>query len=653
MRIFQYSFRALLSSLFLACSIAVGISAEAPDLASIGGDAAKLGEWNGFARCDFEYDGRSCIVVAPKESGPGVPWIWRARFFGHEPQTDLTLLSKGFHLVYMNVSSMYGAPVAVAHWNGFYKYLTEKHGFAKKAVIEGMSRGGLIAYNWAKANPEKVACIYVDAPVCDIRSWPGGMFSGKGSRGDWERCKAAYGLSDEEAADFKGNPLDGLEALAKAGVPLLHVCGAADDVVPMAENTDLLRKTYEGLGGAIRVVSKEGVGHHPHSLEDPALIVNFILGHTFGVNDFIVPRAGLANSARIFKETGKGRVAFIGGSITEMEGYRPRTYKSLEALFPQTKFDFLNAGVSSTSSTTGAFRIASDGFGKGEVDLLFIEFAVNDDQDADHTDAEMVRAMEGMVIHARKRNPLIDIVFLYTANGGHIALFQSGKIPHEIAAHEQVAEHYGIPSVCFAADVAQRMELKEFDWKKFGGVHPAPFGADIYADDIACLLKAGVGRKGKPKPHRMPDKPLDSLNYGGGRFLAIDSTKTAEGWSVIEPDWKSIPGAKRGRFVGFPMLVSETPGAIHTVNFEGTAIGVYIVAGPDAGILECSIDGSEPKEFDLFHKYSKGLHYPRTVMFATDLKPGKHILKLVTSGGKNPASKGNAVRIMTFVENRP
>lgn len=267
--------------------LAMGVgSALAEDgsasLAAIAGEDAKMGEWNGYARTDFKLDGRSCIVVAPKALAAGKPWIWRARFFGQEPQTDIALLEKGFHLVYMDVANMYGAPLAVAHWDKFYAYLVGEHGFAKKAALEGMSRGGLIIFNWAKANPDKVACIYADAPVCDIRSWPGGKGTGKGSKRDWKRCQAVYGITEEGLDDFKGNPIDGLEPLAKAGVPLLHVCGAADDVVPMAENTNIIKQRYEALGGSVRVISKPGVGHHPHSLKDPKEIVDFILSHTAG-----------------------------------------------------------------------------------------------------------------------------------------------------------------------------------------------------------------------------------------------------------------------------------------------------------------------------------------------------------------------------------
>jgi len=235
--------------------------------------------WHGHARYAFVVDGRRCIVVAPKTPAPHRPWIWRARFFGHEPQTDVALLKKGFHVVYMDVAGLFGAPKAVAHWDAFYRYLTGKHGLAAKCALEGMSRGGLIIFNWAAANPDKVACIYADAPVCDFKSWPGGRGKGKGSRRDWLACLKAYGLTEAQALAYRKNPIDNLAPLAKAKVPILSICGGADAVVPFAENTAILQERYHKLGGPSEVVIKEGVGHHPHSLKDPAPIVAFILKH--------------------------------------------------------------------------------------------------------------------------------------------------------------------------------------------------------------------------------------------------------------------------------------------------------------------------------------------------------------------------------------
>jgi len=238
-------------------------------------------QWHGFARHDFDIDGRAATVVRPHDTAAGRPWVWRARFFGHEPQTDLALLGEGFHLVYVDVVNLYGGGAAVAVWDTFYRCLTEEHGFAAKAALEGMSRGGLIVYNWAAANPGKVACIYADAPVCDIRSWPGGKGIGLGSPEDWRRCLGVYGLTDDGAESFRGNPIDRLAPLAEAGVPLLHVCGDADESVPLIENTRVLERRYRDLGGDIKVIVKDGCAHHPHSLPDPQPIVDFILRHTF------------------------------------------------------------------------------------------------------------------------------------------------------------------------------------------------------------------------------------------------------------------------------------------------------------------------------------------------------------------------------------
>ncbi len=239
--------------------------------------------WNGFARLDFNVGGRNCLLVLPKMPAPGNPWIWRTEFFGHEPQADVALLAKGFHAAYINVQNLYGAPAALDAMDAFYARLTKQYHLAPKVVLEGFSRGGLFAFNWAARNPGKVAGLYVDAPVCDFKSWPGGKGRGKGSPGDWERCKQVYGLTEAEALAYRLNPVDNLAPLAQAKIPILSVCGEADTVVPIEENTRLVQRRYQQLGGEIQVIAKPHCEHHPHSLKDPAPIVDFILRHTPGI----------------------------------------------------------------------------------------------------------------------------------------------------------------------------------------------------------------------------------------------------------------------------------------------------------------------------------------------------------------------------------
>ena len=137
--------------------------------------------WHGYERSRFTVDGRACYLVVPKHPAHGRPWVWRARFPDYHPEIDIALLGKGFHIAYLDVAGMFGSPTAVEHGNKFYKRVTEQYGLSKKPALEGVSRGGLFVYNWAAANPDKVACIYADTPVMDFKSWPGGKGKGLGS----------------------------------------------------------------------------------------------------------------------------------------------------------------------------------------------------------------------------------------------------------------------------------------------------------------------------------------------------------------------------------------------------------------------------------------------------------------------------------------
>lgn len=220
---------------------------------------------------DMYKDGGN-IVVVPKQAAKGKPWVWRARFWRHEPQFDVAMLQAGYHIVYCDVGGLLGNPTAVERWNEYYRWLTVEHGFAKKVVLEGMSRGGLIIYNWAIANPGQVAAIYGDAPVMDLRSWPG--FKSKG-------VHRAYSFEDEAAFNaFTGNPVDNLAPLAQAKIPIIHVVGDKDTTVPVAENTAIAETRYKQMGGTMEVIHKAETGHHPHSLKDPTPIVQFIQKHS-------------------------------------------------------------------------------------------------------------------------------------------------------------------------------------------------------------------------------------------------------------------------------------------------------------------------------------------------------------------------------------
>ncbi|MBW8334010.1 MAG: hypothetical protein K0M40_18455, partial [Prolixibacteraceae bacterium] len=214
---------------------------------------AKPFNFYGFQAYDFTFKNRNAKIVVPKLVAPGYPWVWRARFWGHEPQTDIALLERGFHIAYCDVSELFGNDEAMSIWNEYYQLLTSA-GLARKSVMEGMSRGGVYIYRWAAKYPERVAAVYADAPVLDLKSWPGGKGQSKGSAADWETFKKDFNLkTEEDAISFKGNPIDLTTSIASAGFPMIHVVGDADDIVPVAENTTPFEQKVKEKGGFIQV----------------------------------------------------------------------------------------------------------------------------------------------------------------------------------------------------------------------------------------------------------------------------------------------------------------------------------------------------------------------------------------------------------------
>ena len=210
----------------------------------------KRSQWNGYERYDFQVDGKPVLVVAPKQAAAGRPWVWHGEFFGHKPAPDIALLGRGFHVVYMSVPDMLGCPEAVAHWNTFYRELTgevrlrEESGAGRaepRRAVRLQLGGG--------ESRQRGLHLRATPPVCDFKSWPGGKGKGKGSPRDWKLVLERYGFQVEaEALAYRKNPVDNLEPLAKAGVPLLHVYGDADDVVPWDENTGVVAERYRQAG---------------------------------------------------------------------------------------------------------------------------------------------------------------------------------------------------------------------------------------------------------------------------------------------------------------------------------------------------------------------------------------------------------------------
>ena len=222
-----------------------------------------------YETATFEIAGRACKLTKPKNAAPGKPWIWRCRFYGAFPNVDEALLAEGWHIAWIDVANLFGAEAAMEAFDEFYAAIVKRGKLSNRPVMEGFSRGGLPAMNWAIRHPDKVSGVYLDAPVLDIHTWPK-----RTSPKLWKPCMEVYGLTEETAGDWKG-PLDNFAPLVENKVPIFIVAGGNDDPVPWSENGGVLETRVKESGGDISVIVKAACGHHPHSLHDTTPVVEW------------------------------------------------------------------------------------------------------------------------------------------------------------------------------------------------------------------------------------------------------------------------------------------------------------------------------------------------------------------------------------------
>lgn len=374
-------------------------------------------------------------------------------------------------------------------------------------------------------------------------------------------------------------------------------------------------------------------------------------------NKHIANRGSMLNSKIKFERNKKGRVVFMGGSITEMKGWREMVCEELKQRFPETKFEFINAGISSTGSIPGAFRFNRDVLLHGPVDLLFEEAAVNDETNHFNKE-EQIRGMEGIIRQARISNPEMDIIMLHFIWDKMLQPLEKGKIPDVILNHEKVAEYYNVSSINLALEVSQRMQAGEFNWKKFGGTHPSPFGHAIYAATISQFFNIAwndsLKATNKITAHELPNQPLDHYSYFNGKLVNIKKAKRSKEWRY-KTNWKpNIKAKTRKGFVNVPAIEASTVGSELLFSFNGTAVGIFHVAGPDAGIIEYSIDDGPFKRKDLFTEWSSQIYLPWVTMLESRLNEGKHKVIIRITKDHNPQSVGTACQIMNFtINNKP
>lgn len=243
----------------LACSQVLTERQSALVRKLLADQAGAMGEQYGARRTSMDIGKHKGFILEPaKPQANGTrPWVWYAPATGSHPNKSnewvlRKLLDQGFHVCGINVGESYGSPAGRQAFTEFHQRLVREYKLDARASLLAQSRGGLMLYNWAAENPEKVRCIAGIYPVCDLRSYPG-----------LSKAAGAYGLTPQELEEqlTRHNPIDRLEPLAKAGVPILHIHGDADAVVPLEKNSQVVAERYAALGGKMKLLVVPGKGH--------------------------------------------------------------------------------------------------------------------------------------------------------------------------------------------------------------------------------------------------------------------------------------------------------------------------------------------------------------------------------------------------------
>ncbi|MBT4011102.1 MAG: prolyl oligopeptidase family serine peptidase [Planctomycetaceae bacterium] len=212
-------------------------------------------------RVNFQLKEHHAFTMIPPKADKTkpIPWIWYAPTLGqglpgkHETWMFTKLHEHGIAIAGIDVGESYGSPQGRKLYQALYQELTSNKRFAPKPVLLARSRGGLMLYSWANKHPESVGGIAGIYPVCNLTSYPG-----------VSRAAAAFGLTSAQLEERlpQLNPIEQLEPLAKAKVPIFHIQGDSDKVVPLEPNSKLLAQRITAAGGNAKVEVIKDQGHN-------------------------------------------------------------------------------------------------------------------------------------------------------------------------------------------------------------------------------------------------------------------------------------------------------------------------------------------------------------------------------------------------------
>ena len=338
-------------------------------------------------------------------------------------------------------------------------------------------------------------------------------------------------------------------------------------------------------------------------------------------------RDGLPNFFAKLAGGGPVRIAYLGGSITAADGWRPKSFAWFKTQYPHAELFEINAAISGTGSDYGACRIASDVLSKNP-DLVFMEHRVNGGGGFE------AKSVEGIVRQVWKHNPHTDICLVYTLSLGMLKELQAGNQTSFGAIMEAVANAYHIPSIDLGVEIAKRVKVGELVFKSDAavpgklvfskdGVHPGSEGHDLYRDVIARSMLA-MQSMGKPQAHSLPT-PLEPHCWETASLVPITRAVLSSGWKAVDAKTDAIYGEDLGRTEAMLRGAMKCDRTGETITFEwnGTTLGFSDIPQGSGMEVEATIDQTQPPVTIQRPQTDSTRHYAR-FFYLPEQAPGQH-----------------------------
>ena len=377
---------------------------------------------------------------------------------------------------------------------------------------------------------------------------------------------------------------------------------------------------------------------------------NFVAQHD-NVKE-LQPRGYLPNFFQKIKNKDTVRIAYIGGSITQHEGWRVKSFNWFINQYPAVPFKQINATIGGTTSRLAAFRYELDVLQK-KPDLVFVEFAVNDDLVLTNTESK--KGMEGLVRKTRLFDPDIDLCFVYTIRSSMLNDLKNERLPEKYKLMEEIAGYYGIPSVNFGDTIAEMHKAGQLIFTgdlpsnpldlpivfSRDGVHPhIESGHVLYAESIIRSMKILRDSLGLIN-YSFPPVPLMENNYEDTRLVPVTPEMQQGNWEDVTQRFEDIISQYACK-TPLPTWETTSPGSSVSFEFNSSLIGIYDIKARNAGIIKVSIDKGPWKEFNM----NVDGTIQRPILFESNLDNSQHHIRIEFS--ENSAS-GQAWYASSFI----